>query len=199
MAPIAELADIIDQRTRVADAESSPGVETGQGVARSLLVGIFPIIETENVGQVVFRVLLRAETTVVLTRLENNGVPSVLTAIGLGSITVPFWPIEGLMVVPETTYVNVGVTETVRGIRKKEGGRKCQNKETPRNPKLTQKAHRLYSTHPIWKFHGFLPSSPDIHNSIIQRYFYLKTYFYVKILIDPIRPTCTFDPTQGVV
>jgi hypothetical protein len=103
------------------------------------------------------------------------------------------------MVVPETTYVNVGVTETVRGIRKKEGGRKCQNKETPRNPKLTQTAHRLYSTHPIWKFHGFLPSSPDIHNSIIQRYFYLKTYFYVKILIDPIRPTCTFDPTQGVV
>ena len=51
----------------------------------------------------------KTQATVVLAGLEHNGVPGVLNAARLVAVAIPFGPIGGLMVVPETTYVNVPV------------------------------------------------------------------------------------------
>ena len=52
----AELTDVVDQRARVAHAEAGAVVDVGQGIPRPLLVGIFAVIETEDVREVVLRV-----------------------------------------------------------------------------------------------------------------------------------------------
>jgi hypothetical protein len=88
------------------------------------LIGTDPVIDTENFREIVLRMLRGTESPIVLTGLEHNGVPSVLNPPCLGAIAVPFGPIDGLMVVPEATDINVGIAQTVRGIRKKEGNGK---------------------------------------------------------------------------
>ena len=76
----AELADVVDERAGVADGETAARIEAGQGVARSGLVGVAAVVEAEDVGEVVLRVLGRAEATVVLPGLQDDRVPSVLHA-----------------------------------------------------------------------------------------------------------------------
>jgi hypothetical protein len=78
------------------------------------LVGIYTIVDTENLIQIVFRMLLGAEATVILPRLQDDRVPRILSPLGLGTIAVPIWPVEGLVVVPKTTHVHVFVTERVQ-------------------------------------------------------------------------------------
>jgi hypothetical protein len=109
MAAAAELADIVDQRTGVADAEAATGVDAGEGIARALLIGVFAVVEAEDVGEVVFRVLFRTETAVILAGFEDDGIPGVLAALVLSAVGVPLRPVEGLVVVPEAGDMDIAV------------------------------------------------------------------------------------------
>jgi ABC-type cobalamin/Fe3+-siderophores transport system ATPase subunit len=97
----------------IASMEIKPE-KTIQRIARTTLVGIYTIVDTENLIQIVFRMLLGAESSVVLPWLKHDRVPRILSPLGLGTITVPVWPVKGLVVVPKTTHVNVFVTERVK-------------------------------------------------------------------------------------
>jgi hypothetical protein len=121
-----ELADVVDQRAGVTDGKPTGAVEAGQGVAWAALVGIDPVIDPKDFRQVVLRMLRWAEG-VILAGLEDNRIPSVLDPACLTAVAVPLRPIEGLMVVPEAADINVGITETVRGIRKKGDNGKSQH------------------------------------------------------------------------
>ena len=109
MPPAPELTDVVDQRAGITDAKSSSGIDARKRVFWTRLVGVASVVLAKNFDQIVFWVLLGAKPAVILTRLENNGVPSVLPALVLRPVTIPFGPIEGLMVVPEATDINVGI------------------------------------------------------------------------------------------
>ena len=85
-----------------------------------MLIGALAIVETEDVGQVVLRVLGRADPAVILSGLQDDRVPRVLPTFGLCTVAVPLRPVERLVVVPETGNVNVAVRES--GDREEEEG-----------------------------------------------------------------------------
>ena len=136
----AKLPHVVDERTGIADGESAGAVESSQGVAWTALVGIDPVVDSKDFRQVVFGVLGGTEATVVLARFQDDRIPCVLDSTGLAAITVPFGPIDGLMVVPETTYVNVWVSRTVVCLSQKQKG---DNK----NPQMVQTTRASETTH----------------------------------------------------
>ena len=109
VAAAAELADVVDQRARITYAEAAATIDGGQRIARTSLVGAFAVVETENVGEIVLRMLLRTDPAVILRGLHHDGVPRVLPALGLRTIAIPLRPIKRLVIVPEPGNVNVAV------------------------------------------------------------------------------------------
>ena len=103
-----ELADVVDQRARIAQREAAAG-KRAQRILRAELVGVLAVVEPEDVGQVVLRVVVRTEPAVVLAGLEHDGIPRVLHAAVLVAVVVPLRPVDRLVVVPETRDVHVAV------------------------------------------------------------------------------------------
>ncbi len=95
-----ELADVVDEGAGVAHGEAACGVDVLEGVAWAALVGGDAVCVAEDVDEVVFGVLGGA-IGVGLVGFEDDGVPGVLGAVDLGAVGVPFWPVDGLVVVPE--------------------------------------------------------------------------------------------------
>ena len=126
-AAVAQLADrtklphVVDERPGVAKGEAGGAVQPAERVARAALVGIDPVADTENFGQIVFRMLLGAEAAVILARFEHDGIPGILAALGLGTVAVPFRPVNRLVIVPETGNVNVAVGKQGSGEKEQRG------------------------------------------------------------------------------
>jgi hypothetical protein len=76
----AELADVVDQRSGIAQCEAAAGKGV-ERVARAVLVGVLAVVDAEDVGQVVFGMIVRADAAVVLAGLEHDGIPGVLAAL----------------------------------------------------------------------------------------------------------------------
>lgn len=95
-----ELADVVDEGAGVAHGEAACGVDVLEGIAGAALVGGDAVGVAEDFDEVVFG-MLGGAVGVGLGGLEDDGVPGVLDAVGLGAIGVPFWPVDGLVVVPE--------------------------------------------------------------------------------------------------
>ena len=124
-AAVAQLADrtklphVVDERTGVTEGESGGAVQPAERVPRAALVGIDPVVDAENFGQIVFRMLLRAEAAVILARFEHDRVPGVLAALGLRAVAVPLRPVDRLVIVPEAGDINVAVGQAGAGEKKR--------------------------------------------------------------------------------
>ena len=109
MSTAAELADVVDERTRIADGKAAVVVDAVQRIERAELVGALAVVLAEDLYKVIFRMLFRTDAPVVLARFEHDRIPGVLAALVLRAIAVPLRPIKRLVIVPEPGNVNVAV------------------------------------------------------------------------------------------
>lgn len=127
-AAVAQLADrtklphVVDERTGVAEGETGGAVQPAKRVPRAALVGIDPVVDAENLGQIVFRMLRGAEAAVILARFEHDRVPGELAALGLRAVAIPLRPVKRLVIVPKARDVNVAVGQNeIRQKRRAKG------------------------------------------------------------------------------
>ncbi|OQA26447.1 MAG: hypothetical protein BWY59_01382 [Verrucomicrobia bacterium ADurb.Bin345] len=109
----AQLANVVDQRSGIAQREPAAR-ERGQRRARPALVSVPAIVQSEDVPEIVFGMVVRADAAVVLPRLEHDGIPRILPARRLVAVAVPLRPIERLVVVPEAGHMHVAIARRNR-------------------------------------------------------------------------------------
>ena len=134
VAAAAKLADVVDEGPGIAHGKAAAG-EGLQGIFGTALVRILAVVGTEDVGEIVFRMGDRTQAVEVLTVLQDDRVPGVLTALSLATVAIPIWPIDGLVIMPEATDVNIAVggtgigrdaqREAKDGGEKERGGAEC--------------------------------------------------------------------------
>ena len=105
-AGIAEAADVFNQGSGITDGIAGAGRKRRQRIAGAALIGGHAVAGAEDVGQVVVGVL--GGGVVVLGGFLIDGILGELHARGLGIAAIPFGPVDGLVVVPETGNAHVG-------------------------------------------------------------------------------------------
>jgi hypothetical protein len=103
----AQAPHIVHKRTGIAHGVAAL-IHARHRIARPVLVGLLAVIHAENGVEIVLGML--SAGVVGLEGLQHDGVPRKLHPAGLTAVAVPFRPVEGLVVMPETGnfYVVVG-------------------------------------------------------------------------------------------
>ena len=136
----AQLPHVVYQRAGIAQGKAA----ARKGVQRFLrpaLIRIAPVIQAENIRQVVFGMLAWTDAAIILAILQHDGIPRILHTAVLAAVGVPLRPVDGLVVMPEAADMHIAVGKNIQRHQRKANPHchapNCPGKQTPSCPHAT--------------------------------------------------------------